>query len=143
MSDSEEDDVNTGTATVTVSANQFAQLMSAINATQSRLDAKLAEFQKEILQGQEVAAAKAVKRARYEKPYTYRRRGNKEQATFNARVDETLAQAESDLASVTAGPTATTALRRVKEAIQQGRHLLDERQKLLCLADRSEHRWGS
>ena len=108
MSDSEEHDANTGTATVAVSANQFAQLMSAINATQSRLDAKLADFQEEIQQRQEVAAANA----------------------------------ECDLASVTAGPTATTALRRVKEAIQQGRRLLDERQKLIRLADRSEHGWG-
>ena len=142
MSDSEEHNASAGTATVAVSADQFAQLMSAINATQSRLDTKLAEFQEEIRQGQEVAAAKAVKRARYEKPFTYRRRGNEEQATFNARVDESLAQAEGDLASVTAGPSATSALRRVKEAIQQGWRLLDERQKLIRLADRSEHGWG-
>ena len=45
---------------------------------------------------------------------------------FNARVDESLAQAESNLASVMTGPTATTALRRVKEAIQQGQRLLEE-----------------
>ena len=111
MSDSDERDTNAGTSTVAMSTDQFAQLMSAINATQSRLDAKLADFQEEIRQGQEAAATKAVKRARYEKPYTYRRRGNEEQATFNARVDESLAQAENDLASVTAVPATTTALR--------------------------------
>ena len=34
------------------------------------------------------------------------------------------------------------AVQRVKEAIKKGRSLLDERQKLIRLADRSEHGWG-
>ena len=92
----------------------------------SRLDAKLIEFQEEIWQGQEFAAVKCVKRVKYEKPYTFRKRGNEEQVTFNTMVNKSLAQAKSDLAFITAGPTAIIALRRVKEAIQQGRCLLDE-----------------
>ncbi len=38
-----------------------------------------------------------MKRARHEKPYTFNKKGNEEQATFNARVDETLAEAQADL----------------------------------------------
>ena len=51
-----------GSATVTVSADQFAQLMMAIAASQTRMDLKLAQFQ-EIRQGQEESAARALKRA--------------------------------------------------------------------------------
>ena len=51
-----------------------SQLMTAITASQSVVDAKLQQFREEIRRGQEEAAAKAVKRARYEKPYTFRRR---------------------------------------------------------------------
>ena len=129
-------------APVAVSDDQFAQLMSAITDLQARMDRKLAQFKDEIHQGQEEAASRALKRARYDKPYTFRKRGNEEQANFNAKVDETLAQAESDLSLVERGPTPSAAVQRVKDAIKKGRLLLDERQKLIRLADRSEHGWG-
>ena len=40
------------------------------------------------------------------------------------------------------GPTPAPAVQRIKEAIKKGRLLLDERQKLIRLADCSEHEWG-
>ena len=58
-----------------------------------RMDEKLPQFQVEVRLGQEEAAAKVVKKARYEKPYTFRRKANEAPAHFNARVDEALAQA--------------------------------------------------
>ena len=73
----------TGSGTA-ISPDQFTQLMEAITAFQTRMDEKFSEFQVEVRQGQEEAAVKALKRARYEKPYTFKRKGNEEQATFNA-----------------------------------------------------------
>ena len=70
---------------------------------------------------------KALKRARYEKPYTFKRKGNEEQATFNAKLDETVADAESELTE--AGPAAAPALQRAMEAIKKGRKMIAERQK--------------
>lgn len=131
-----------GSALVTLSADQFAQLMSAISASQTRMDEKLEQFQDEIRHGQEEAASRALKRARYDKPYTFRKRGNEEQANFNAKVDEAFAQAESDLSAVEHSSSSTGAVQRIKEAIKKGRSLLEERQKLIRLADRSEHGWG-
>ena len=58
-----------GSAPVTVSTDQFTQLMFAIAASQSRMDAKLAQFQEVIWQGQEKAALRALKRACCNKPY--------------------------------------------------------------------------
>ena len=142
MSNSEDERTTLGpsdTAPVALSADHFTQLMSAITASQSVVDEKLQQFREEIRQGQEEAATKAVKRARYEKPYVFRKRGNEEQASFNAKVEEALSQAESDLSTIAAAPAA---VRKVKESIQKGRSLLEERQKLIRLADRSDHGWG-
>ena len=82
---------------VPISSDQFAQLMGAITESHSRMEEKLGEFRTEVRQGQEEAAAKALKRARYEKPYAFKRKGNEEQAEFNAKVDETAAEAEAEL----------------------------------------------
>ena len=72
------------------------------------MEEKLGEFRTEVRQGQEEAAAKALKRARYEKPYAFKRKGNEEQAEFNAKVDETAAEAEAEL--MEAGTSAAPAL---------------------------------
>ena len=61
MSDSER--ASAGTS-VSVSADQFTLLMQAIESSQRRMDDKFRDFQEEIRQGQEDAAAKALKRAK-------------------------------------------------------------------------------
>ena len=131
-----------GRSISSISSDHFVQIMQAIEASQARMDEKFVRFQAEVRQGQEEAAAKALKRAKYEKPYTYRQKGNEAQAIFNAKVDEALAQTESDLADVPSSPASTSAIHRVLESVQKGRALLEERQKLIRLADRSEHGWG-
>ena len=78
--------------------------MAAITASQSAVEAKLQQFCEEIRQGQEEPATKAMKQARYEKPYTFRRHRNEEQATFNAKLKESLAQAESELLAILTAP---------------------------------------
>ena len=72
--------------------DQFSLLMGAFSASQTRMEERFAEFRAEIRLEQEDAAARALKRARYEKPYEYKRKGNQEQAAFNAKVDEAVAR---------------------------------------------------
>ena len=61
----------------------------------------------------------------------------------NARVDQALVQAESDLVSVTPSPALIPIVWQVMEIIQRGRLFLEEHLKLVQLADHSEHgRWG-
>ena len=69
-------------AAVAISSAQFSQLMEAIACSQARMDDKLARFQAEVRQGQEDAAAKAMKRARYEQLYIFIRKGNEARATL-------------------------------------------------------------
>ena len=121
-----------------ISNDQFTRLMEAIQASQDRVDHKLCEFRAEVRQGQEEAAIKALKRVRHEKPYEFRRKGNEEQATFNSRVDEAMTETLTELTDAGTSP----ALERAQTALTKGRRLIDERQKLIKIADRSEYGWG-
>ena len=133
----EESESREGAATT---QDQFALLMGAFSASQARLEERFAEFRAEIRLGQEDAAAKALKRARYEKPYEYKCKSNQDQAAFNAKVDEAVAEAEHQIEE--AGPSTAPALERAKEALKKGRKFIWDRQKLIKIADRSEHGWG-
>ena len=87
MSSSENERSSPGpsaTTSVTIFAGHFSQLMAAITASQSLVGMKLQQFREDIWQGQEEAATKALKWARYDKPYVSKKRGNEEQVTFNA-----------------------------------------------------------
>ena len=121
-----------------VTDDQFGQLMAAIRSSQERIDHKLAEFRAEVKQGQEDAAAKALKRVRHDKPYSFRRKGNEEQSSFNEKVEEVVLEAQAELADVRDSP----AVDRAREALTEGTKLLAERQKLIKIADRSEYGWG-
>ena len=61
---------------------------------------------------------------------------------FNTKVDEALTLVENDIANVPPGPAAFPSIHQTGENVQKGRELLKERQKLIRLADRSEHGWG-
>ena len=123
-----------------IASQQFTQLMKAITSSQARMEAKFAEFRSEVRQGQEDAAARALKRACHEKPYSFKRKGNEEQASFNSKVDESITEAKSELAE--AGPSSTPSFQRALQALQKGRELIAKRQKLIKIAHRSDHCWS-
>ncbi len=77
---------------------------------------------------------------KYEKPYEYKRKGNEEQAGFNVRVNETIAEAESEMA--TTRPVQVPALQRALDSLKKGQKPIVERYKLIRLADRSEDGWN-
>ena len=86
--------MSAGAIGAAITSGQFAQLMEAIQASQNRIAEKLAQFQDEVGLGQEEAVAKALKRIHIESPYTYRRKGNEEQAGFNRKVEDTIKEAQ-------------------------------------------------
>ncbi len=125
-----------------VTQARFAQLIEAISSSEARMTERFAKFQAEVRQGQEDVPAKALKKAKYDKPYAFKRKGNEEQAKFNAHIDESLAEVDDELAAASASTTAPPALDRAKEALKKGRSIIAERQKLIRLADRSEYGWN-
>ena len=58
---------------------------------------------------------------------------------FNAKLDETIAEAEIQLEE--AGLSTAPALEHAKEALKS-QQIIVVRQKLIKIADRSEHGWG-
>ena len=108
----------------------------AIQTSQNRIDQKFIDFRSEVQRSQEDAAAKALKRVRHEKPYAWRKKGHEEQYSFNSRVKEAIGE---ELAS--SGLT-DNSLEKAAKALEKGRELLGECQKLIKIADRSELGWG-
>ena len=74
------------------------------------------------------------------KPYEYKRKSNQDQAAFDAKVDEAVAESEHQIEE--AGPSTAPALEHAKEALKKGRQFISDRQKLVKIADRAEHGWG-
>ena len=116
----------------------MSAILNEIRESQRKLSSKFVQFRDEIKRGQEDAAEKALKRVRREKPYVYKRKGNEEQAIFNEKVEEAIASAQLELE----GPSTSAAIGKARKSLEQGLLLLTERQKLIKLADRSEHGWG-
>ena len=129
---------STKTVPIGAGAADLSAILREIRESQKKLDTKFAKFQDEVKQGQEDAAAKALKRVRREKPYAYKRKGNEEQASFNEKVEDAIVAAQTELEN----PTMTGAVGRAMKSIEEGLALLSERRKLIKLADRSEHGWG-
>ena len=55
-------------------------------------------------------------------------------------MPKSIAEAEHQIEE--AGPSTAPALERAKEALKKGRKFISDRQKLIKIADRSEHGWG-
>ena len=114
--------------------------MDAIQATQSRLDDKLAAFQDQVCLSQEEAASKAVKKSKAaEKPFIFKKKGNEAQAKFNAQVEDAVEEAIGELDGIS---HPSKPVERAKAVLEEGRKLLTERQKLIKIADRSEFGWS-
>ena len=113
-----------------LSRSQFASLLAAIKDSESRLDQRFSDFKG--------AQEEAAKRVRHEKPYDYKKKAHEEQATFNAKVQDALKEATDALDDTADSP----AIQRAKTAVEEGKHLLAERQKLIKIADRSANGWG-
>ena len=113
------DDESESRERASITQDHFTLWMGPFSASQVRMEEKFAEFYAEIRLGQEDAAANALERSRYEKPHEYKHKGNKQQAAFNAKLDEAVAEAKLQIEE--AGPSKAPAVERSKEALKKGR----------------------
>ena len=90
-----------------------------IESAQARMEEKFFRFQAEEQQGQKKATSKALKRVAYKKPYKFKRKGNEVQASLNARLDKTLAQAMYDIATILSDLATASACQHVVEKPMQ------------------------
>lgn len=113
-----------------------ARELDSISALSSSFDAKLADFKEQLMEEQKMENDRLTKKLKLEKKFEFRRKGNEIQHAFNENV-----KAVVDEAAAILGKHPATSLERAKEALKEGMHLIDERQKLIKIADRSESGW--
>ena len=119
-------------------SSQFDQLLAAINESKSSFKRDLAQLKEEVKKGQEEAAERVAKKAKREQPFEFTKKGNKHQFDFNERVVDVLDDALASIPST----SSDTSSEKVRKLLQEGMKLIDERQKLIKMADRSEFGWG-
>ncbi len=76
-----------------------------------------------------------IKKLKYNEPHKFKRRANEDQYKFNSKIAETIDSAKS--------AAEKSQLEKVKSDLAEGEKLLNERQKHILLADKSEFGWGT
>ena len=123
----------------TQQSNPLAEILQEMRRSEKRMEDRLRKMEEDVQRSQEEALEKASKRARCEKSYVFKKRGHQAQSEFNERVEACIERAAEE---VMRRPTDESALSKAKEALDEGRRLIANRQKLIKIADRSEYGWG-
>ena len=124
-----------------VTHQDLCNLISAITASQSQMESQLKVLKDEMLRDQEQVMEKAVKRARRECKYQFKSKGNREQYVFDDTVADKLESARHQLTSTQSAGSSVAVMEKGIQEIEEGLALIEERQKLIKLADRSDTGW--
>lgn len=132
-----------------IPTDQISLLVSAINkastASKLAMEQQLAEFRVEMRRDQQDAAVKIARKVKRGKKVEFKRKGNEDQFRFNEQLDDKLDEAEGTLESLPEPRELPgkirSPIRRAKEALKEGREALNNRQKMIRIADRSEFGW--
>ncbi len=134
---------------------QFIMLMSAVSTTtdlQANLDEKLLALREELKKEQEINTQHVAKRAKLEKPQIFKSKGNEEQHRFLEKAVNQLDDAQVELEKAVAQFPATSTssssaseplatLNKAMEFLKSTKSTLQQRQKLIRMADGSELGW--
>ena len=122
--------------------NSVAALTECHKTSQRELDEKLKKLEQDVATAQEDATERAIKRAKRDRPYEFRRRGHQEQFMFNAEVADIVEAATKK--SQKLAPADVKQKKTVDEALEElkeGASAIAERQKHIRIADQSEYHW--
>lgn len=118
---------------VNVSREEFHRLFSAISDVKGQISSMKRELTKE----RDEANDQLVKRLKLEKKTVFKRKGNERQYVFNAEVEDKVVAAASSLDAT------PPEVEKARNLLKEGEELIKERQKLIKVADRSEHGWAT
>ena len=104
--------------------------MSVSTEVQELINTSLAENNKALL-AQISKLVREIKKLRREEPKSFKRKGNEIQYKFNSKLQDSLDEATSHLET-------GNAVEKAKASLSEGTSMLNERQKLILLADKSE-----
>ena len=94
-----------------------ADLTECHKATQRELDEKLKKLEQDIATAQEDATERAIKRAKRERPYEFRKKGHQEQFLFNAEVADRVEAAAKKIQKL--APPDERQKKAVEEALEE------------------------
>ena len=130
----------------------MTQLMTAIAESKAASESQFKAIKEEIKRNQdemkktqEEMTQNVVRRVKRSRPAEFKRKGNEKQFRFNDEVVEKLESVEAELEQTTSSgevsEEVSTSLEKAKKSIKEGMVLLEERQKMIRLADRSVRVW--
>ncbi|XP_070563993.1 uncharacterized protein [Ptychodera flava] len=115
--------------------NSLAQIVKQ-NCEQLRLQVQqdLSSFKDEMSEQQDETQDRMVKRIKAADENSFKKKGNAEQAKFNSKLAATLDKANTNLQK--------NKFQQVAADLKEGMEMLEHRQKLIKMADRSEFGWA-
>ena len=116
-----------------VTRSEFRRLFSAISDVQGQLSSMKTEMSRD----QREADDRLVKRMKLQHTTVFAKKGNERQYRFNEDVKDKF-QAAAAVLDVTPPD-----VEKAKALLKEGEDLVDKRQKLIKIADRSEHGWST
>ena len=122
------------TGSSALSAEQLAEVMQAVK---EGMREEISSLKRELASDRESADDRLVKKLKLEKAPTFKKKAHEKQHHFN---EEVIAKFEAGAACLTETPPA---MEKAKTMMEEGTKFVRERQKLIRLADRSEHGWAT
>uniref|UniRef100_A0A1X7U8W3 Uncharacterized protein n=1 Tax=Amphimedon queenslandica TaxID=400682 RepID=A0A1X7U8W3_AMPQE len=128
-------------------AERLEELLAAVNDSRTAMEQQIKEIREDIKKNKEEVADTVVKHVKRTLPLEFKRKGNEKQFRFNEGVLEKIEEAAAELKTIAIPDGAATlavpvnVLEKSKQAIKEGMDAIQERQKLICIADHSDYGW--
>ena len=114
-----------------------SQLQEVLKTVKEGVRDEVASLKRELASDREAADERLIKKLKLEKPPSFKKETHEKQYHFNEGVSSKLEAASAYLSEV------PPAVEKAKTQLEEGLKLVCERQKLIRMADRSEHGWAT
>ena len=104
---------------------------------ETNFEEKISQLRRELKDERDSADERLAKKIRLEKQPSFKKPGHEKQFKFNEEVRDKLDSADAALAQ------RPPAVEKARTLLQEGQKIIDTRQKLIKIADRSEHGWAT
>ena len=118
-----------------------ATLTEYQRTSQQELNEKLKKLEADVTASQQDATERAIKRAKQDHPYEFRKKSHQEQYLFNAEVAERVEMATRKLQKLAPAGEKEKIVEETLEELKEGTNAIAERQKHIRIADQSEFHW--
>ena len=105
--------------------------------TEKAIDEKMAQLKRELVEEHGEANERLAKKLRLDSQPVFKKKGHEKQFKFNCSVEDKIKEAQLALDKT------PPAVEKAKTALVEGEKLIAVRQKLIKIADRSEHGWST